>query len=101
MLDFENELKPLQHELDQMRKRSNGNGAGPDEARLVAQIDDRLGRIYAQLTPWQKVQVARHQERPYALDYLQWAFSDFVELHGDRSFGDDREIGRASCRERG
>jgi len=102
MLDFENELKPLQHELDQMRKRSNGNGAGPDEARLVAQIDDRLGRIYAQLTPWQKVQVARHQERPYALDYLQWAFSDFVELHGDRSFGDDRAIvaGPASLSDR-
>lgn len=92
MLDFENELKPLQHELDSARKRSNGNGAGPDEARISAQIDDRLTRIYSQLTPWQKVQVARHKQRPYSLDYLQWAFSDFVELHGDRGYGDDSAI---------
>ena len=41
-------------------------------------------RWMSELTPWQKVQVARHRERPYTLDYLQWAFSDFFELHGDR-----------------
>jgi acetyl-CoA carboxylase carboxyl transferase subunit alpha len=92
MLDFENELKPLEAELEQIRKRSNGNGASPDELRLTAQIDERLTRIYADLSPWQKVQVARHKERPYSLDYLQWAFSDFVELHGDRAFGDDRAV---------
>jgi acetyl-CoA carboxylase carboxyl transferase subunit alpha len=51
-----------------------------------------LREIYADLTPWQKVQVARHRERPYTLDYLQWSFSDFVELHGDRRFGDDPAI---------
>jgi acetyl-CoA carboxylase carboxyl transferase subunit alpha len=92
MLDFETELRPLQHELDSLRKRSNGNGASPEELRIAAQINDRLTRIYGQLTPWQKVQVARHKERPYSLDYLQWAFSDFVELHGDRAFGDDRAV---------
>jgi acetyl-CoA carboxylase carboxyl transferase subunit alpha len=92
MLDFEHELKPLQHDLEAARKRSNGNGTSEDEMRLTAQINDRLVHIYAGLTPWQKVQVARHRERPYPLDYVQWAFSDFVELHGDRGFGDDPAI---------
>lgn len=92
MLDFESELKPLQHELEAVRKRANGNGASPEEVRLAALIDDRLARMYSRLTPWQKVQVARHKQRPYSLDYLQWAFSDFLELHGDRGFGDDRAI---------
>jgi len=49
-------------------------------------------RYTSRLTPWEKVQVARHRERPYTLDYLQWAFTDFVELHGDRAFADDRAI---------
>jgi acetyl-CoA carboxylase carboxyl transferase subunit alpha len=51
-----------------------------------------LREIYGQLTPWQKVQVARHRARPYTLDYVRWAFSDFLELRGDRRFADDRAI---------
>lgn len=90
MLDFENDLRPLEVELE--RVRQNGNGAAADQTRLEREIKDRLQTIYSELTPWQKVQVARHRERPYTLDYLQWAFSDFVELHGDRSFAEDRAI---------
>lgn len=93
MLDFEQGLRPLQHELETLRKGQDGNGQGSErESILAAQIDDRLRQIYSHLTPWQKVQVARHKERPYTLDYLQWAFSDFVELHGDRAFADDKAI---------
>lgn len=91
--DFEHELQPLERELESLRKRRDGNGALADrEERLKGAIDDRLREVYSRLTPWEKVQVARHRERPYTLDYLQWAFTDFVELHGDRGYADDRAI---------
>lgn len=92
MLDFENELKPLIGELNAARRKSNGSSPTDEEERLKTALDNRLRGIYSDLTPWQKVQVARHRERPYTLDYLQLAFSDFVELRGDRRFGDDRAI---------
>lgn len=91
LLDFESSLRPLEHELENVRRKSS-NGSSEQEERLQAEIDDQLQAIYGSLTAWQKVQVSRHRERPYALDYLQWGFSDFVELHGDRSFADDRAI---------
>lgn len=92
MLDFESDLKPLIGELEAVRRSSNGREPGTEEVQLRAKLDDRLRALYSRLTPWQKVQVARHRERPYTLDYLQWAFSDFVELRGDRRFADDRSI---------
>ncbi|MGI8968186.1 MAG: acetyl-CoA carboxylase carboxyltransferase subunit alpha [Chloroflexota bacterium] len=92
MLDFEHDLRPLQHDLDVARRQSNGAGPNLDESRLNASLEHRLRELYADLTPWQKVQVARHRERPYTLDYLQRAFSDFIELHGDRNFAEDRAI---------
>ncbi len=92
-LDFETDLQPLERELEAIRREANGDAAaGERKAHLQAALEDRLRDIYGQLTPWQKVQVARHRERPYSLDYLQWAFSDFIELRGDRRFGDDRAI---------
>lgn len=90
LLEFESSLAPLEHDLEVARK---GNGAGPErEARVQSTIDGRLREIYGDLTAWQKVQVARHRDRPYTLDYLQGAFTDFVELRGDRRFADDRAI---------
>lgn len=93
LFDFEHELQPLERELESLRKRRDGNGAHLEqEERLKGAIDARLREVYSRLTPWEKVQVARHRERPYTLDYLQLAFSDFVELHGDRGYADDRAI---------
>ncbi|HEX8918773.1 MAG TPA: acetyl-CoA carboxylase carboxyltransferase subunit alpha [Chloroflexota bacterium] len=92
MLDFEASLRPLQQELEDVRRKSGSNGKGPREAQLQAAFDRRLQEIYADLSPWQEVQVARHKERPYTLDYLQWAFTDFIELRGDRNFADDRAV---------
>jgi acetyl-CoA carboxylase carboxyl transferase subunit alpha len=90
LLEFESSLVPLEHELEAAR---NTNGRGHErEAHLQSTIDGRLREIYGDLTPWQKVQVARHRDRPYTLDYLQGAFTDFVELRGDRRFADDRAI---------
>jgi len=88
LLEFETTLRPLESELEEAR-RVGGNGH-VDSAQ--ERLTDQLRRIYSDLTPWQKVQVARHRERPYTLDYLQWGFTDFVELHGDRSFAEDRAI---------
>jgi acetyl-CoA carboxylase carboxyl transferase subunit alpha len=82
----------LEHELEAARRHGEGNGTVAETERLQEAIQSRLRDIYGQLTPWQRVQVARHRERPYALDYLQLGFTEFVELHGDRSFADDRAI---------
>lgn len=92
MLDFEQEVRPLEQQLEAARRRANGSGPSAEEDRLSAALTDRLGAIYRDLTPWQKVQVARHRERPFTLDYLQWGFSDFVELRGDRAFADDHAV---------
>lgn len=92
MLDFESSLRPLEQELEVARRDGSDGVAREREARLEAAVEERLRSIYDQLTSWQKVQVARHRERPYTLDYLQWAFSDFLELRGDRAYGDDRAI---------
>lgn len=92
-LDFEGVLGPLENELERVRAQTNGGeGAHAHEAELKDAIGERLRDIYAGLTPWQKVQVARHRERPYTMDYLRLAFTDFVELRGDRRFADDRAI---------
>jgi acetyl-CoA carboxylase carboxyl transferase subunit alpha len=91
LLDFETSLRPLERELETARHASNGQD-GSRESELRQAIDSRLQEIYRELTPWQKVQVARHRERPYSLDYIKRAFSDFVELRGDRSFADDRAL---------
>jgi acetyl-CoA carboxylase carboxyl transferase subunit alpha len=93
-LDFEAPLMHLQEEIARLRCEADGGNA--DAAGKVAALEQRLGQemveLYTGLTPWQKVQVARHPERPYTLDYIRWACMDFVELHGDRRFGDDAAI---------
>ena len=60
--------------------------------QLRRELAERTRQVYANLTPWQIVQVARHKDRPYTSDYLALVFEEFVELHGDRRFGDDRAI---------
>jgi acetyl-CoA carboxylase carboxyl transferase subunit alpha len=84
LLDFEST------ELEAVRRQAHREGIGGEQ--LDGALQARLGEIYSRLTPWQKVQVARHRERPYTLDYVQWTFADFVELRGDRRYADDRAI---------
>src|SRR5581483_9686684 len=93
-LDFEAPLAELQAELDKAKaSAASGNrDAARLAERLQAELSGKLREIYAHLTPWQKVQVARHPSRPQPLDYLRSAFSDFVELHGDRRFHDDKAV---------
>ena len=66
--------------------------AQEDVRRLKRELADTKKRIYGNLTPWETVQVARHPDRPMTTDYLELVFDEFVELHGDKFFGDDRAI---------
>ncbi|ADB18870.1 acetyl-CoA carboxylase, carboxyl transferase, alpha subunit [Pirellula staleyi DSM 6068] len=92
-LDFEQpllELEARRRALEQLTTRT------PEEEEELRQVRrawaDTTAKVYAELTPWQVVQVARHKDRPYTADYVSLVFEDFVELHGDRRFGDDRAI---------
>lgn len=92
-LDFE---QPI-FDLEQQVKAIEAAGALSAESeaqlrRLKLELQETTRRIYNTLTPWQTVQVARHKERPQTVDYLSLVFDEFVELHGDRHFGDDRAI---------
>ncbi|MCC6396056.1 MAG: acetyl-CoA carboxylase carboxyltransferase subunit alpha [Bacteroidetes bacterium] len=92
VLDFEKPILELEKKVEEMRRYADN----PDIAEEIERIEKRVQQlqqsVYAGLTRWQKVQLARHADRPYTLDYLHLMTTDFVELHGDRSFRDDRAI---------
>ena len=94
-LEFEERLARLEDDLALAQYEADNGNEDATAAKWrrwkIAWTQETV-ELYAGLTPWQKVQVARHPERPYTLDYLRWAFTDFVELHGDRRFGDDGAI---------
>lgn len=90
-LDFEKPLQELENqirELQQANTRSGIDISGEIKA-LQQKVDSLLKEIYANLTPWERVQLARHPQRPHALDYIENIIDDFHELHGDRRFKDD------------
>ena len=93
-LDFEQEIAELEEKLSEMRTAAEKNGIelGSAESELEKQILKRKEQIYGNLTRWQRVQLSRHPERPYSLDYIQAIADDFIELAGDRNFGDDKAI---------
>jgi acetyl-CoA carboxylase carboxyl transferase subunit alpha len=92
-LDFEQPLLELEARRRTLEQRADRGPQQDEELRQVRrELAERTRQIYANLTPWQTVQVARHKDRPYTSDYLALAFEEFVELHGDRRFGDDRAI---------
>src|SRR2546426_12073673 len=92
-LDFEKPLLELEKQIEEL-KRVAGENADP--AKNVGPLESQLAKlrveIYRNLTPMQRVQVARHPRRPYPLDYVNTVFTDFVELHGDRLYRDDPAI---------
>jgi acetyl-CoA carboxylase carboxyl transferase subunit alpha len=93
-LEFEKPIVELEKQLDELKKHSKLSSVDLDrEVRAMEiKIEETKREIYEKLTAWQKVQIARHTARPFALDYLNLAFSDFLELHGDRLFGDDEAM---------
>ncbi|HKS88097.1 MAG TPA: acetyl-CoA carboxylase carboxyltransferase subunit alpha, partial [Stellaceae bacterium] len=93
-LDFERPIAELEGKIEELRHLSTDSGLNiADEVgRLEAQASRLLRQSYARLTPWQKVLVARHPERPHAIDYIAGLIAEFVPLAGDRLFGEDAAI---------
>jgi acetyl-CoA carboxylase carboxyl transferase subunit alpha len=92
-LDFEKPVAELEAKVEELRALGQaGEAIGEEIARLEDRAALALKELYADLTPWQKTQVARHPQRPHALDYIAGLITDFVPLAGDRKFGDDEAI---------
>ena len=93
-LDFEKPILELTKKLEDLKRHLHVQDidSDPEVRRIAAHIEKTKRQIYANLNSWQRVQIARHPQRPYALDYLRLCFSDFTELHGERVFGDDRAL---------
>ena len=104
-LEFEKPLLELEQKLAEL-KRHAATGTSPGDVGAldgeIRRLERRCGKlqqeIFAELSRWQVVQLSRHPNRPYMLDYVQQLFTDWIELHGDRSFGDDQALVGGFCR---
>lgn len=92
ILDFEKPIFELESKLEEMRKFSDNLDIENDIIRLEDKVKQLKIEMYKDLSRWQRVQLARHPDRPYTLDYIYSMTEQFVELHGDRSFKDDKAI---------
>ncbi len=94
LLEFEKPAVELERELERLRARaaSQNIDMSGEISMMEAKLAETKARIYRNLTPWQRVQIARHTSRPFMLDYISHAFTDFCELHGDRHIGDDASM---------
>lgn len=90
-LDFEKPIVDLEQKLEELRKQLKDQDidSAPEVQRIQNKLDETRRTVYTNLTAWQRVQIARHTCRPFMLDYVNLCFEDFVELKGDRLFGDD------------
>ena len=86
------ELEKLEKEVDDLKLLAGTEDADAELERLRQQVAELRREFYTHLGPWQRAQIARHPQRPYLTDYIPLLFTDFVELHGDRAFGDDRAM---------
>jgi len=102
-LDFEKPVAELEGKIKELRHTADGGDVNISEefSRLEIKVDQVLRQTYGKLTPWQKMQVARHPNRPHFSDYISELFDDFVELCGDRAFGDDAALVGGMARFRG
>ena len=93
-LEFEKPVLELEQQIEDLKTRAAERGvpAGAELAELEKRADALRREVYAGLTPYQRVQVAKHPQRPYTLDYVERCFTDWIELHGDRHFGEDPAI---------
>src|ERR1700746_580170 len=93
-LDFEKPVFELERRLQDLKSHSTKHDVdlAPAVKELEAKIGETRRQVYDNLTAWQRVQIARHNQRPFALDYIQRCFTNWVELHGDRRFADDRAM---------
>ena len=92
ILDFEKPIFELETRLAEMKKVSDNLDIAGEIKIIEDKVETLKESIYKDLTRWQRVQLARHPERPYTLDYIYMMTQNFIELHGDRTFGDDKAI---------
>ena len=92
VLDFEKPIVELEAKLQEMRRLSDKMDIENEIIKIEEKVKQLKEGIYKDLTRWQKVQLARHPDRPYTLDYIYLMTENFIELHGDRYFGDDKAI---------
>ena len=91
-LDFENPLKEIDLEILELESEKDSPDGQKKIAALQTKLTKQIQKIHGKLSRWEKVQLARHPQRPYTLDYIQHLAPDFIELHGDRHFSDDTAI---------
>ena len=91
-LDFEKPIQEFEEKIIKLQSLDNDSANVLELERLTNRRDKKIDEIYGNLNRWQRVQLARHPERPYSLDYVGGIVDDFVELHGDRAYADDKAI---------
>ncbi|HPO07320.1 MAG TPA: acetyl-CoA carboxylase carboxyltransferase subunit alpha [bacterium] len=98
-LDFEQPLREIETKIEELETYARGREIDLSEeiGPLKRRSEELLKEIFQNLTPWQRIQLARHPDRPYFLDYMKMIATDFVELHGDRNFADDQAIVTGLC----
>ncbi len=92
VLDFEKPIMELEQKIEEMRGLSDNLDIADEITTLEKKVSQLRENVFSNLTRWQRVQLARHPERPYTLDYISLMTTGFIELHGDRLFGDDKSI---------
>lgn len=92
VLEFEKPIIELEQKIEEMRKYADNLDIADEISTLEKKVDQLREAIFSSLTRWQRVQLARHPDRPYTLDYIHMMTDDFIEFHGDRLFGDDKAI---------
>src|SRR5580658_10208163 len=93
VLPFEKPVVDLVSRVRELRLLAESDKQYESELKRLEEKASRLAReLFADLTPWQKVQLSRHPSRPYTLDYVELLFTEWTELHGDRRYGDDPAI---------
>jgi acetyl-CoA carboxylase carboxyl transferase subunit alpha len=93
-MEFEKPITELERQIDELKKTAGKRqlSVSDEIAPLERKLDELRAEVYKNLTPLQRVQVARNNKRPFTLDYIQLAFTDFIELHGDRLYAEDAAI---------
>lgn len=86
------EIERLEKDVEDLRSLAGDERADAELERIREQVAELRREFYNHLGPWQRAQIARHQQRPYTMDYISALFTDFIELHGDRAFADDKAI---------
>ncbi len=86
------EIARLEKDVEELRRLAGDEEAGAELERIRQQVAELRREFYNHLGPWQRAQIARHQQRPYTLDFISALFTNFMELHGDRGYADDKAI---------